>query len=101
MCSKVNLIISEKTAAPKGQRSFLLSTLFLFCPMVRLCPSLICYVINSETVAAEIIRVLLRVASGFIALHVVCQKDKGAYTTLRLLQASYHVPSCSHYFSAA
>lgn len=61
----------------------------------------ICYVINSETVAAEIIRVLLRVASGFIALHVVCQKDKGAYTTLRLLQASYHVPSCSHYFSAA
>lgn len=39
----------------------------------------ICYVINSETVAAEIIRVLLRVASGFIALHVVCQKDKGAY----------------------
>lgn len=40
MCSKVNLIISEKTAAPKRQRSFLLSTLFLFCAMVRLCPSL-------------------------------------------------------------
>ncbi|MGN0593414.1 MAG: cardiolipin synthase [Ruminococcus sp.] len=39
----------------------------------------ICYVINSETTAAEIIRVLLRAASGFIALHVVCQKDKGAH----------------------
>ena len=39
----------------------------------------ICYVIGSETIVAEIIRVLLRVASGFIALHVVFQKDKGAY----------------------
>ena len=42
----------------------------------------ICYVISSETIAAEIIRVLLRVASGFIALHVVFQKDKGAYNAL-------------------
>lgn len=40
----------------------------------------ICYVISRETVAAEIIRVLLRIASGFIALHVVFQKDKSAYT---------------------
>lgn len=39
----------------------------------------ICYVISSETLLAEIIRVLLRIASGFIALHVVFQKDKGAY----------------------
>lgn len=39
----------------------------------------ICYVISSETLLAEIIRVLLRIASVFIALHVVFQKDKGAY----------------------
>lgn len=39
----------------------------------------ICYVISSETLLSEAIRVLLRIASGFIALHVVFQKDKGAY----------------------
>ena len=42
----------------------------------------ICYVISSETLLAEIIRVLLRIASGFIALHVVFQKDKGAYKVI-------------------
>ena len=59
----------------------------------------ICYVINSETVAAEIIRVLLQVASGFIALHVVCQKDKGAYKvawiSLTLLFPLFGMPSGS------
>ena len=39
----------------------------------------LCYAVGSENPVAEAVRILLHVASALIAIHVISQKEKGAY----------------------